>query len=413
MDAERGWRPLQPPRRAGGEAFVISPFTRLARTHAVVVAGDALVAMALAGSLFFSIDPGAARWRVGLYLALTVAPFAVVAPLIGPAIDRAHGGRRWMVIGSSALRALVSVAMVRDLHNLLFFPEAFVMLVLSKTYQVTRSALVPMTVADDAGLVEANAKLSLLSGIVGFVAAAPGIAALRFGDARWTLGLAGTCFVVATVVAWSLPRDQVAPEPTSGAERAELRGAGIMLAASAMGLLRGIVGFLTFLLAFDLRSGGAPKWHFGAVLAVSVAGSLAGALVAPALRRSAAEERILVAVLAGVVAGSLLALYRGGLFGAVVIAGVVGVGASAGKLAFDSLVQRDAPDANRGRSFARFETRFQLTWVAGAVLPVAIHIPARAGAAIVAGVAGFALFSYVAGTRAAGAAAARHRPEVA
>ena len=40
------------------------------------------------------------------------------------------------------------------------------------------------------------------------------------------------------------------------------------------------------------------------------------------------------------------------------------------KLAFDSLVQRDAPDANRGRSFARFETRFQLVWVIGALLPL-------------------------------------------
>ena len=42
------------------------------------------------------------RGRVALYLALTMAPFAIVAPLLGPAIDRAKGGRRLMIIGTAA-----------------------------------------------------------------------------------------------------------------------------------------------------------------------------------------------------------------------------------------------------------------------------------------------------------------------
>src|SRR5215210_1188257 len=81
------------------------------------------------------------------------------------------------------------------------------------------------------------------------------------------------------------------------------------------------------------------------------------------------------------------------------MAGIVGLSASAGKLAFDAIVQRDAPDANRGRSFARFETRFQLVWVVGAFLPVVVPLPARVGFLVVAGAAGFALFSYLAGAR--------------
>ena len=101
-----------------------TPFGRLARLHAVLVAGDALVAIALAGSLFFSIDPGAARWRVAFYLLFTMAPFALVAPLVGPAIDRAKGGRRNMVILSAGLRALVAFMMVGDLDSLLLCPEA-------------------------------------------------------------------------------------------------------------------------------------------------------------------------------------------------------------------------------------------------------------------------------------------------
>src|SRR4051794_37292863 len=150
------WRPLRtPPRRAGG-APVIAPFTRLARHHALATAGDTFIALALAGSLFFSIDPDAARWRVALYLVLTVAPFSVVSPLIGPAIDRTRGGRRLMVILSSAARALVCLLMIRHVDSLWLFPEAFAVLVLSKGYQVAKSALVPTLVRTDGELVEAN-----------------------------------------------------------------------------------------------------------------------------------------------------------------------------------------------------------------------------------------------------------------
>ena len=80
-----GWRPLQAPaRRAFSRAGLTgdSPFARLAVTHVLAVAGDTLVTVALAGSLFFSISPTAAKGRVALYLVLTMAPFAVVAPLL-------------------------------------------------------------------------------------------------------------------------------------------------------------------------------------------------------------------------------------------------------------------------------------------------------------------------------------------
>ena len=73
--------------------------------HVLVAAGDALVTIALANSLFFDLDPNDARWKVFLYLALTMAPLAVVAPFIGPALDRSVGGRRWMIVGVTAGRA--------------------------------------------------------------------------------------------------------------------------------------------------------------------------------------------------------------------------------------------------------------------------------------------------------------------
>ena len=386
--------------RQGAEAFELSTFARLARAHATAVAGDTLVAIALAGTLFFSIDVAEARSEVFLYLALTVAPFAVVAPLVGPALDRSSGGRRWMVVGSSALRALVCLLMVRDVDSLLLFPEAFALLVLAKAYHVAKSALVPTAVRSHEGLVEANSKLSLVSGIVGFAAAVPGGILLQLGGSEWVLGLAAIVFAVGVVVSLQIPKVQVASEPETPEGRAELRSAGVLLAASAMGLLRGIVGFLTFLLAFSLRTGDAPTWHFGVVLALSAVGSLAGAGLAPILRRQMTEERIISGLLVVITAFGLAAAWLGGLGGAVLMAASVGVGAACAKQAFDSIVQRDAPDANRGRSFARFETRFQLIWVGGAVLGI-IPMPMWLGFLLVAGTSAFAAVSYTAGSRGA------------
>ena len=429
MSDQPGRQDIQTPRRSDPSAFVVSPFARLARTHVLLVAGDTLIALALAGSLFFSIDPNDARWRVGMYLLLTMAPFAVVAPLIGPSLDRLKGGRRWMIIGSGGIRAGIAVLMIGHLDSLFLFPEAFAMLVLGKGYHVAKSAMVPTTVRTDDELVEANGKLSLLSGIAGAIAVVPGGLLLWLGGSQWVTGLAVVAFTAATIVGLKLPSAVVAPEPVDEAERAELRGSGILLAASAMGLLRGLVGFLTFLIAFELRgtqdrpfvsefgshvgaatrdtlgesvtkiSTGSPTWHFGVAAAMAGIGAPLGAIITPRLRRTVAEERILVTALGLVVVAGVVATMSGGLFGAALIALTVGMAASGGKLAFDSILQRDAPDANRGRSFARFETRFQLIWVLGAAVPVAVSIPGQLGYLVIAAGAAFAAVSYVVGRR--------------
>ena len=69
-----------------------SPFGRLALTHVLMTAGDTMFAVSLAGSLFFSISPTAAKDKVLLYLLLTMGPFAVVAPGPRPA-HRPEPGR--------------------------------------------------------------------------------------------------------------------------------------------------------------------------------------------------------------------------------------------------------------------------------------------------------------------------------
>src|SRR5438270_13168596 len=115
-----GWWALRAP---AGRAVSLagltgdSPFARLALTHVLAVGGDTLVTMALAGSLFFSISPHAARGRVALYLLLTMAPFAVVAPLLGPVRDRSKSGRRTGVVLCLARRTVACLLMARQLQR--------------------------------------------------------------------------------------------------------------------------------------------------------------------------------------------------------------------------------------------------------------------------------------------------------
>src|SRR5918997_6974554 len=114
---DAGWQPLRKPPRTGPLGLSRSPFSRLAVVHMLAVAGDTFVTMALAGSLFFSISPGAARGRVALYLLLTVAPFAVVAPLLSPVIDRSRGGRPALGIASAPRPAVVCLSMATHLDS--------------------------------------------------------------------------------------------------------------------------------------------------------------------------------------------------------------------------------------------------------------------------------------------------------
>ena len=385
--------------RRGAEAFIVSPFTRLARVHILGAGGDALVAIALAGSLFFNLDPAAARPKVALYLLLTIAPFAIVGPLIGPLIDRARGGRRGMVIVSGIGRAILAALMMRHLDSLLLFPEAFGALVLGKTYHVAKSALVPGLVKEKDDLIEANSKLSLLSGVGGFLAAGPGLLLSLLGS-QWVLGAATIAFLCMSPLGMRIPRMQVAAEPPDMNERSELRSTGIIMAASAMAVLRGMTGFTLFLIAFWLRTEDASTAWFGAMIVASSVGQLSGAIGAPHLRKIVREEYLLGAVLGLSSLVALLVTFPADRVSVFFFAMAIGLSAGLGKLSFDAIVQRDAPDANQGRSFARFETRFQLTWVLGGIVPVVAPngiLPVRAGLVMLCIVSGVACFGYLGG----------------
>jgi MFS family permease len=377
-----------------------SPFSRLALAHALSVGGDTLIAVALAGSIFFNVSADAARPKVLLYLGVTMVPFAVVAPVMGPALDRTRGGRRLVLAASAAGRALLCLLMAGHIKSLLFYPEAFGALALSKGALVAKSALVPAVVDDDSALVEANSRLALIAVLAGSVLAPVGAGVSALLGSSWVLRLGTLVLGAAAVAAVRIPAAKTLAPPVAAVEVAELRARPVLLAATAMGLLRAGVGFLTFVVAFALKRSHEPAWLFGLVVAAGAAGGLVGAVLAPPLRRRVREEAILIGALLLPAVVAIFGARGYSRVGVAVVAAAVSVGASAGRLAFDSLVQRDAPDAARGRTFARFETRFQLAWVAGAFVPAAAPIPGRLGFLILAIGLGFAGLSYLAGVRA-------------
>ncbi len=471
------------------------PFGRLALTHVLMTAGDTLFAVSLAGSLFFSISPTAAKDKVILYLLLTMGPFAVVAPALGPVIDRSRGARRAMVVASAVGRAVLCPFLARDIHSLLLFPEAFAMLVLSKVYLVTKGALVPEMAAlgmldettgpgpsgtvgpqpaetptiptvrrpdptppyglpvvrvDDPvtgteliepDLATLNARLGLLASLAGFAFALPAVAILKLGGAASVIWVAIAVFAAAAAAGVRLP-----VPARLGRERSGRRAAGrpggarvsagaevaiemapdfdpgwkgddedlaalrpiadteVILALMPMSVLKALVGFTTFLFAFELRRDGAATWWFGFILGGLTAGALIGVLLVSRIRRVLDEQQILMGSLWVTAAVTLIGAFYSVRWFWAVMALAVGLSSSVAKPSFDALVQRHVRESNQGRAFARFETRFQLMWVVGSFVPVVLSLPVEAGSLVMAVVAAVGALSYMSSRRALGGA---------
>jgi hypothetical protein len=386
-----------------------SRFQQLALTHAAMMGGEAAMVVALADSFFFDVDPNGARARVLGFLLVSFAPFLIVAPLIGPAIDRVRGGRRFVVQAVAAARIVVQLLMVGFGDGYALFPLVFVALVLQKTYAVSKSALVPAVVRNEHELIEANSKLGLIAGVAGVVAVIPAGGLQIVIGSKATFIYGALLFALALGASLRLPRELVTQPDTPSAADAAVITPGLQLASVAMMILRAAVGFMLFHLAFLFRSdddGG--KFLLGAAVGLSSLGVMTGNAVAPSLRRSLHEERLIMVALGLPAVAGLVAALLGGSWAGICVAVIVNLAAAICRLSFESVVSRDGPVANRGRAFAQFETRFQLAWVVAAVIPVVLEMPASIGYMLVGLVMLVALVNYVIGLRAGDASLAAH-----
>ena len=352
------------------------PLDRFGLAHLGSAAGDALVAFALAGSVFFDLPVGEAKGKIALYLVLTMAPLAVAGPLLVPLLDRA-GPRRAISIAAALGRAVVCVYAAPRFDTLLLFPSAFVLLSLSKIHAVTKNGLAMAYAGPDEGLVRANARLGRIGVGGALLATGPGLLLLRFGDAEAVLYLAAVVFAVTALVNLRLPH----PRVRGGEGEVGRRGSIPQLTAPAIGAagLRAASGFLLFALAFALRRSGQPTWWFGVLAAAATAGGFCGDLIAPRLSENLREEAVVVGCVVGAGVGALLAFVAFSLPVLAVFGLVVGASSELGRLAFQSLMQRMAPGGAHGRVFVRYEVIFQLAWVLGALIPSMLPVEFREG----------------------------------
>lgn len=380
---------------------------KLIELHAVNSAGDVLITIALASTVFFSVPTDQARGRVALYLAVTMAPFVFLAPVIGPLLDRVPHGRRAAMASAMLARALLALMMSGAVASggLELYPAALGVLVASKAYGVVRSAVVPRLLPPRIALVKANSRVTL-GGLLATGLAAPLGGALHQLGPQWPLYGACVVFAFGTYLSLSLPHKV---DSAKGEARARLAapgsrrrgrwwgragapglrtvGASVLHGLQANGALRMLSGFLTFFLAFLLRvhplGGLSPAFSLGVVAVAAGAGNALGTAMA-ALLRSRGPEKTIALVLSVTLGTTIVAAVLFGAFMVVVVAAVAGISQALGKQSLDSLIQRDVPEEVRTSAFARSETLLQMCWVVGGAIGILLPLNGVVGMSVAA-----------------------------
>nr|WP_191910401.1 MFS transporter [Microbispora cellulosiformans] len=422
---------------------------RLIELTAAHSAGDALVTVALAGALLFRLPVGQARGQVAAYLLVTMLPFTVVAPFVGPVLDRLRSGRRYIMAGTLLARGLLCWGMAGAVHTsdaVTLFPSALAVLVLSKAYNVSRAAIMPSLLPADIPLVTANARVALFALVSAGAGAglATGLSAAAGPD--WVLRAAVPVFLLCGVFAVRLPRHVDAPDPEddeprprwrtllglrpdagraahpgaepgvgeragagraahpdaepgvgecAGADTGAGPGVGSVVGSvvgEAMGAnaaIRVQSGFLVFFLLFLVQDGHLrgldPAVALALLAAAAGAGGLAGA-AAGSWTRSRSPQLTVLATLALATVATVAAAFVFTIWTAAAVALVGAFAQGLGKLAFDAIVQREIGEEVRSSAFGVAETLLQIAWVSGGLLGLVLSL-------FVAGPAGLGVMS--------------------
>ncbi|GAA1845939.1 MFS transporter [Asanoa iriomotensis] len=383
---------------------------RLFDLHAASCAGDTLITIGLAATIFFDVPLGEARSKVALYLLVTMIPFALLAPVVGPLLDHFRHGRRWALAATFLGRAFLVWAVSDNTDSLALYPAAFGVLALSRAYGVARSAAVPRLLPEGLGLSQAGARASIYGTVAGAIAAPIGVAAFAIGP-QWPLRIAAVIFLVGMVISLRLPGradsdppEQV-PRPIAAIFGALRRNgdrplSGRLVIATLIGsaTLRAFYGFLLLFLAFAVKGGYLHTSLFGRDVsdgfALSVMGAAlgAGTFLATALGTRLRIHRPVALQSSGLIITAGLAVLTTIGFSLAMVALlclVTAVMSGIAKLSNDATIQERVPERLRASAFAHSETILMLAFVAGGGLGL-IPVTGRVGVGILAALAALA-----------------------
>lgn len=371
-------------------------------------AADAAMAVALADTLFFAAASGESKGKVALYLLITIAPFAVIAPLIGPALDRVQHGRRVALAGSFVARAVLAVVMIANYDGAnggfppwVLYPCALGMMVLSKSFSVLRSAMTPRVLPPTIDLVRVNSRLTMF-GLIGGTMVGGGIAA----GVQYSLKLVqmpGALYVIVIVTAvgavssmripkwvevtegevpttltYHGPTEKIVGSPEKKRAKKARQPLGRNIITSLWGncTIKVMVGFLTLYPAFVAKAQDASGWEQLRVLAIIGAaagiGNFAGNMASARLKLGHPAQLVVRAAVA-VTAVALATALIGNLITAAIATLVTSAASAVAKASLDASLQDDLPEESRASAFGRSESLLQLAWVAGGAIGVLVY----------------------------------------
>lgn len=381
---------------------------------------DGLFQASLVSAVIFDPTRRTGPTQVATGFVILLLPYSLIGPFAGVFLDRWQR-QRVLVRGAVLRAALTALAAIlldsRGPTALSFTLVALAGLSVNRFYLAALSAALPSVVSRPR-LVLANAVsptagtlVTIIGGLIG-LGVRTGVGRDARGDAIVAV-LAAVGYVVAAGVAGRLPVASLGPlVPDSGALRGQLisvvqgllagarqlrerPAAGWALAViSGQRLLYGFWTIMTVLLyRNDFHSQGplrAGLVGLGQVLLASGIGLLSAALVTPWLVQRVGTTRwIVVATLA---AGALTLPLELSFEMAMQLlaAAVLGFATQATKVCVDTTVQATVADEFRGRVFAVYDTLFNVSFVAAAVVAaVTLPLRGRSVAAVTAMAAGY------------------------
>jgi Major Facilitator Superfamily len=370
-----------------------------ALTWAVMMnyATDATLAVALANTLFFSAATGESQGKVALYLLITVAPFAVIAPVIGPMLDRIQHGRRLALAVSCFGQALLAVVMALHFDDWGLYPAALGTMVLSKSFNVLKAAVTPRVLPPDITLVKTNARLTVFglaaAGVFGAVAV--GFAKLfNSPGALWFTAIlcVANAVLCLRIPAWVEVTEGEVPTSLRAEPKQQTRqplGRQVVMALWGNGTIRVLTGFLTLFAAFVIKAQ-TERDHapFEQILLLGMIGAAAGlgnflGNGIGARLQFGRPDQVIIGALSAILAMTVVAALIPGVPTVVALALVGAVGSALAKISLDATIQDDLPEESRASAFGRSETILQFGWVFGGALGVLLPAQYWVGFAVV------------------------------
>lgn len=366
---------------------------------------DAAMGIALANTLFFAAASGESKSKVALYLLITIAPFAVIAPLIGPALDRVQHGRRVALAVSFALRVVLALVLIGNYDGAtgsyppwVLYPCALGMMVLSKSFSVLRSAVTPRVLPPSIDLVRVNSRLTMF-GLLGGTGLGGGLAA-AFEYTFGLMHLPGALYVVAVVavagavltmripkwvevtegevpatLSYHAPTEQLRHPHHDQSPRQPL-GRNIITSLWGNCTIKALVGFLFLYPAFVAKSHDAGAWEqlkiLGLIGAAAGIGNIAGNIASARLKLGHPAQVVVRATVI-VTACAIAAAVAGNLMVAAAAALITSAATAISKASLDASLQHDLPEKSRASAFGRSESVLQLAWVIGGAIGVLIY----------------------------------------